>query len=121
MPLNPNRLAAQALDIRNRAETFLLDTVLLRRKIGESTVDGEPVIAYASDVEIPCRWINRIGNNPRNRDPITAQQSIQIPFNTQIAYGDVFIDPDGASFIIEYIPQRHTLAGDFIIDIVREA
>lgn len=123
------RIQNDAIAIRQMAESFLTDTCAIRRKTGETVVNGESIPIYASGVSSACRFIVRSGSenvNIASQERATKQSiftglyRLQLPFGTSINEGDLIDYTDIAlgtvrTFSVVFVPPFHKLMGAFII------
>jgi len=120
--------------IREQCELFLTDTCNIRRKIGESIVNGESIPIYTGPVTTKCRFIVRSGSEDVNiaSQERATQQSfftglyrLQLPYGTEINQGDMIEFNDIALdsqrvFNVVFVPPHHGMTGAFIIFLQEE-
>jgi hypothetical protein len=129
MSLTKAKLLAQVVTIRNAAAVFLVDTIQLFNKTGETITDGESIPVYATAQTLACRVINRSG---ASRTQVAAQQRstrmtffdatyrVQLPYGTAVKVNDrlKFTDVKTARVItleVVFVPAQHDFMGAFIV------
>jgi hypothetical protein len=122
------KLQAQALQVREQAASFLVDTGYLQRRTGETVVDGQSVTVWAAREEISCRFIAKTGASTTN---VSAQYrttkqtfyygkaAVQLPYGTEVTSGDLFIyvESNGTEKVYEiaYVPAQHEFMGALVV------
>lgn len=134
MPLSKEIINQQVKYIRSESEKFLTDTCKIRRKTGETVIDGESIPVYAPDTTVACRLITRSGSENVNiasqeratkQSVFTGLYKLQLPFGTEITEGDLIIYTDIALnkeriFSAVFVPPFHHQMGAFVISIQEE-
>lgn len=123
-------IRANVLTVRSFAAQFLTGTALLRRKTGDTVVDGENIATYASPGEtIACRLIVRSGSSSSNiaaQERLTAQSQytglykMQLPFGVNVRENDhiVFTDTDNGTvrtFEVIFAPPYNEMTGAYVV------
>lgn len=115
--------AAIAAEVRKRSEAFLLTDVQLYRFVERTAVRGENIDHFADPVTIKARIINRGGNDEM---PVASQYRavqqvvntaiirMQVPYDLEVTLNDYVVVGEN-KYDIVHIPERHELAGSFVL------
>lgn len=124
-----NKIKNDVLRIRKDSEAFLTDACTVKHKTGEYVHLGQTYFTYDTGTAVPCRFINRSGNESTN---VAAQQRtvqqvtftgvyrLQLPFDTIITVGDKIeyvVDNQLRIFEVTYVPPKHSMIGAFVVQL----
>lgn len=124
-------IRANIAAVRAKAADFLIDTCTLKRKTGETVVNGDSQPTFADGVTLACRLIIRSGsesNNVAAQDRAVAQgiftgtYRMQLPYGTQVTESDriEYTDPETAvihTFEVVFVPPHNDYTGAYVIGI----
>lgn len=131
MNLNESKILQQVEIIRKGADIFLIDTAMLKRRTGETYVNGEAQPTYAMPVQIRCRLITRSGSESNNiaaqareiqQANFTGLYRMQIPYTLDVSEGDQILFNDGVTDDVKtldviFSPAKHKYSAAVIIQL----
>lgn len=124
-------LRANIAEIRSGAADFLIDTCVLKRKTGETIVNGESTPTFATGVTLACRLIIRSGsesNNVASQERAIAQgiftglYRVQLPYGTEVTQDDriEYTDTENGSvrtFEVIFAPPFNIYTAAYVVQV----
>lgn len=122
-------LRVNILDIRTKAADFLIDTCVLKKKIGDTVVNGESAPVYAAGITLACRLIIRSGSESNNvaaqeraiaQGIFTGTYRLQLPYGTEVTEDDrvEYTDTENDTiriFEVIFAPPINVYTGAYIV------
>lgn len=131
MNLNQAKILQHVDLIRKGADVFLIDTAMLKRRIGEEYREGEAAALFSDPEIFRCRLITRSGSESNNiaaqarevqQANYTGLYRMQIPYELDVKEGDQILFDDavtGTTKTLDVIfsPSKHKYSAAVIIQL----